>query len=249
MTYMPKVPALENETNPIFINEKTRGWMIVDKTNYDDMKVARCTLPSWVHAGYDMNLQDIGYPGLANKNHYGYKLDFQSECSTLDRCKWYALMNIFRKNRLEKKGYLVTYNKGYLTKRVKRIVQNKYLLECLGINYSYYMQDKFGIPIYNSKGVHMAISGDFEQGMYIHPIMSTRIFHSVINGQYKLPTINNLFKRIYRDFCGQENLPMYSNFVSMKNKDDQPNLEDKLYQNQPDGSWMRVLKPDSELFK
>ena len=42
---------------------------------------------------------------------------------------------------------------------------------------------------------------------------------------------------------------MYSNFVSMKNKDDQPNLEDKLYQNQPDGSWMRVLKPDSELFK
>ena len=60
---------------------------------------------------------------------------------------------------------------------------------------------------------------------------------------------NNLFKRIYRDFCGQENLPMYSNFVSMKNKDDQPNLEDKLYQNQPDGSWMRVLKPDSELFK
>ena len=49
---MPKVPALENKTNPIFIDEKTRGWMIVDKTNYDDMKVARCTLPSWVHAGY-----------------------------------------------------------------------------------------------------------------------------------------------------------------------------------------------------
>jgi len=52
MTYMPKVPALENETNPIFINEKTRGWMIVDKTNYDDMKVARCTLPSWEFTRY-----------------------------------------------------------------------------------------------------------------------------------------------------------------------------------------------------